>query len=101
MFTFLPVSFLKDRVTAYKNKKTNANIKRLQKVACLGLQKGGFWVKNMDGMVRKMERYVNSTTNLYYELGVLNEIQQAQKKFQNNQHEENRKAFDQKLMWRN
>ncbi|KAL7184589.1 hypothetical protein ACSBR2_026693 [Camellia fascicularis] len=58
----------------------------------------GFLAKNMDGMVRKIERYVNSTANLYSELWVLNELKQAKKKFQNNQHEERRKAVDQKLM---
>ncbi|CAL5395283.1 unnamed protein product [Camellia sinensis] len=61
----------------------------------------GFLVKDMDGMVRKMEKYVNSTANLYSELRVLNELEQAKKKFQNNQHEERRKAFEQKLMWQN
>ncbi|KAI8005037.1 hypothetical protein LOK49_LG08G02778 [Camellia lanceoleosa] len=59
----------------------------------------GFLVKDMDGMVRKMERYVNSTANLYSEMEVLNELEIATKKFQQNQHEESRKAFEQKLMW--
>ncbi|XAR57387.1 hypothetical protein NMG60_11025519 [Bertholletia excelsa] len=59
----------------------------------------GFLVKDMDGMVRKMERYVISTSNLYAEMEVLNELEQATKKFQQNQHEESRKAFEQKLMW--
>ncbi|KAL6989851.1 hypothetical protein U1Q18_015601 [Sarracenia purpurea var. burkii] len=59
----------------------------------------GFLVKDMEGMVRKMERYVNSTANLYREMEVLNELEQATKKFQQNQHEESRKAFEQKLMW--
>ncbi|XP_058083146.1 protein PSK SIMULATOR 1 [Magnolia sinica] len=59
----------------------------------------GFLVKNMDGMVRKMERYVGSTSNLYNELEVLNELEQATKKFQQNQHEESRRAFEQKVIW--
>ncbi|KAK7344591.1 hypothetical protein VNO77_14377 [Canavalia gladiata] len=59
----------------------------------------GFLVKHMEGVVRKMDRYVNVTRNLYSEMEVLNELEQAVKKFQNNQHEESRKAFEQKLMW--
>ncbi|XP_038719202.1 protein PSK SIMULATOR 1-like [Tripterygium wilfordii] len=59
----------------------------------------GFLVKDMEGMVRKMERYVSATVNLYSELEVLNELEQAVKKFQQNQHEESRKAFEQKLIW--
>ncbi|KAL3329034.1 hypothetical protein AABB24_036239 [Solanum stoloniferum] len=59
----------------------------------------GFLVKDMDGMVRKMERYVNSTASLYCEMAVLNELEVATKKFQQNQHEESRKAFEQKLAW--
>lgn len=59
----------------------------------------GFLVKDMEGRVRKMERYVNATAGLYNELGVLNELEIATKKFQQNQHEESRKAFEQKLVW--
>jgi hypothetical protein len=59
----------------------------------------GFLVKDMEGMVKKMERYVNATSNLYCELEVLNELEQATKKFQQNQHEESRRAFEQKLIW--
>ncbi|XP_027365368.1 uncharacterized protein LOC113872204 [Abrus precatorius] len=59
----------------------------------------GFLVKHMEGMVRKMDRYVNVTRNLYSEMEVLNELEQAVKKFQHNQHEESRRAFEQKLMW--
>ncbi|RVX22333.1 hypothetical protein CK203_000964 [Vitis vinifera] len=59
----------------------------------------GFLVKDMEGMVRKMERYVNATANLYGEMEVLNELEQATKKFQQNQHEESRRAYEQKLMW--
>ncbi|KAL2325892.1 hypothetical protein Fmac_024950 [Flemingia macrophylla] len=59
----------------------------------------GFLVKHMEGMVRKMDRYVSATRNLYSEMEVLNELEQAVKKFQHNQHEESRKAFEQKLMW--
>ncbi|XVF66520.1 hypothetical protein PTKIN_Ptkin10aG0043000 [Pterospermum kingtungense] len=59
----------------------------------------GFLVKDMDGMVRKMERNVNSTANLYNEMEVLNELEQATKKFQANPHEESKRAFEQKLIW--
>ncbi|KAM1048425.1 hypothetical protein ACFX13_028217 [Malus domestica] len=48
----------------------------------------GFLVKDMESMVRKMERYVSTTSNLYSEMEVLNELEQATNKFQNNQHEE-------------
>ncbi|KAH6816334.1 plant/protein [Perilla frutescens var. frutescens] len=58
-----------------------------------------FLVKDMDGMVRKMERYVNYTATLYTEMEVMNELEVATKKFQQNQHEESRKAFEQKLTW--
>ncbi|KAL2506626.1 Protein of unknown function (DUF668) [Abeliophyllum distichum] len=59
----------------------------------------GFLVKDMESMLRKMERYVNSTASLYSEIEVMNELEVATKKFQQNQHEESRKAFEQKLMW--
>ncbi|XP_027165354.1 uncharacterized protein LOC113765392 [Coffea eugenioides] len=59
----------------------------------------GFLVKDMEGRVRKMERYVSFTANLYHEMEVLNELEIATKKFQQNQHEESRKAFEQKLVW--
>ncbi|XP_047311176.1 protein PSK SIMULATOR 3 [Impatiens glandulifera] len=58
-----------------------------------------FLVKDMEAMVKKMERYVSSTAKLYNELAVLDELEQALKKFQLNQHEESRKVFEQKLMW--
>ncbi|CAL0303189.1 unnamed protein product [Lupinus luteus] len=59
----------------------------------------GFLVKHMEGMVRKMDRYVNATRNLYSEMEVLNELEQGVKKFQHNQHEESMRAFEQKLIW--
>ncbi|KAL0388445.1 UNVERIFIED_CONTAM: protein PSK SIMULATOR 2 [Sesamum radiatum] len=59
----------------------------------------GFLVKDMESMVRKMERYVSSTASLYTEMEVMNELEVATKKFQQNQHEESRKAFEQKLTW--
>jgi hypothetical protein len=59
----------------------------------------GFLVRDMEGMVRKMERLVNATASLYSEMEVLNELEQATKKFQNNQHEESKRAFEQKLNW--
>ncbi|GMH28529.1 hypothetical protein Nepgr_030372 [Nepenthes gracilis] len=57
-----------------------------------------FLVKDMEGMIRKTQRYVGSTSNLYREMKVLNELEQATTKFQLNQHEESRHAFEQKLM---
>ncbi|XP_074346043.1 uncharacterized protein LOC141684815 [Apium graveolens] len=59
----------------------------------------GFLVKDMEGMIKKMEKYVNSTANLYGEMEVLSELEQATKKFQQTQHEESRRAFEQKLVW--
>ncbi|KAG6420121.1 hypothetical protein SASPL_116639 [Salvia splendens] len=58
-----------------------------------------FLVKDMDGMMRKMERYVNTTVTLYSEMEVMNELESATKKFRENQLEESRKAFEQKLVW--
>ncbi|XP_071701012.1 protein PSK SIMULATOR 3-like [Rutidosis leptorrhynchoides] len=58
-----------------------------------------FLVKDMDSMVRKMERFVNSTCSLYGEMMVMNELEIATKKFQQNRHEGSRKVFEQKLMW--
>lgn len=63
------------------------------------VQELSFLVKDMEGMMRKMERYVNSTVNLYSEMEVMNELELATKKFEQNQLEESRKAFEQKLMW--
>ncbi|KAI3911717.1 hypothetical protein MKX01_029478 [Papaver californicum] len=59
----------------------------------------GFLVKDMDGMIRKMERFVNATSSLYNEMQVLNELEQASKKFQLTQHEETQRAYEQKLIW--
>lgn len=59
----------------------------------------GFLVKDMDAMVRKMERYVNTTASLYTEMEVLNELEAATHKFQQNHHEESRKVFEQKVIW--
>ncbi|GFP85794.1 hypothetical protein PHJA_000723100 [Phtheirospermum japonicum] len=59
----------------------------------------GFLVKDMESMVRKMERYVNHTTSLYREMEVMNELESATKKFQQNHHEESKKVFEQKLIW--
>ncbi|KAM6545659.1 hypothetical protein CsatB_026395 [Cannabis sativa] len=59
----------------------------------------GFLVKDMEAMARKMERYVNATARLYSEMEVLNELERAMKKFQHNQHEESKRAFEQKFMW--
>ncbi|KAL9689218.1 hypothetical protein QQ045_033652 [Rhodiola kirilowii] len=59
----------------------------------------GFLVKDMDAMVRKMERYVQATKNLYFELEALNEMEQTANKFHVAQNEETRRAFEQKLNW--
>ncbi|CAK9134606.1 unnamed protein product [Ilex paraguariensis] len=59
----------------------------------------GFLVKDMEGMMRKMERYVNSTASLYREIEVLNELEQTTKKFKQKQFEVNRKTFEQKMVW--
>ncbi|XAR49006.1 hypothetical protein NMG60_11032020 [Bertholletia excelsa] len=60
---------------------------------------GFLLVKDMESMVKKMERYVNSTAALYSEMEVLSELEHATKKFQQSHHEESRKAFEQKLLW--
>ncbi|PPR88636.1 hypothetical protein GOBAR_AA32052 [Gossypium barbadense] len=59
----------------------------------------GLLVKDMEGMVRKLERYVNLTAKLYNEMEVLNELEHGTKKFQANPHEESKRAFEQKLIW--
>ncbi|KAF6175037.1 hypothetical protein GIB67_039585 [Kingdonia uniflora] len=59
----------------------------------------GFLVKDMEGMVKKMERFVTSTSSLYSETQVLNELEQASKKFQQTQHEESRRVYEEKLVW--
>ncbi|KAE8734133.1 hypothetical protein F3Y22_tig00000778pilonHSYRG00198 [Hibiscus syriacus] len=56
--------------------------------------------KDMDGMVKRMESFVNPTANLYTEMEVLNELEQASKKFHVSQHEESKRAFEQKLIWK-
>lgn len=59
----------------------------------------GFLVKDMDSMIRKMERFVAATANLYAQLEVLNDLEQATHKFHFNHNHESRRAFDQKLSW--
>ncbi|KAG1362553.1 hypothetical protein COCNU_10G007720 [Cocos nucifera] len=60
----------------------------------------GFLSKDMDGTVRKMERFVSSTSALYTELEVLTELEQSAKKFPPTPvHEETRRAFEQKIRW--
>lgn len=66
----------------------------------IDFRKLGFLVKDMDSMVRKMERFVNATCSLYCEMEVMNELEQAIMKLQRSQqHQESVKAFEQKLMW--
>ncbi|MQM08462.1 hypothetical protein Taro_041314 [Colocasia esculenta] len=60
----------------------------------------GFLVKDMEGTIKKMERYVSSTTSLYGELEVLNDLEQGAKKlYMSQQHEDARRAYEQKLQW--
>ncbi|KAG6513732.1 uncharacterized protein LOC121969673 [Zingiber officinale] len=60
----------------------------------------GFLSKDMDGTIRKMERFVSSTAALYAELEVLTELEHAAKKIQENPvYDESRRAFDQKIQW--
>ncbi|RWV79342.1 hypothetical protein GW17_00059537, partial [Ensete ventricosum] len=60
----------------------------------------GFLSKDMDGTIRKMERFVSSTAALYSELEVLTELEHAAKKFhQNPVHDASRRAVDQKIQW--
>ncbi|KAL3828706.1 hypothetical protein ACJIZ3_017508 [Penstemon smallii] len=59
----------------------------------------GFLVKDMESMVKKMERYVNSTAILHSEMEAMNELEVATKKFQQSHLEESRKAYEQKLTW--
>ncbi|KAL1192720.1 Protein PSK SIMULATOR 1 [Cardamine amara subsp. amara] len=66
----------------------------------IDFKKLGFLVKDMEGMVKKMERFVNATCSLYCEMEVMNELEQAIMKLQRSQqHQESVKAFEQKLMW--
>ncbi|KAJ0665666.1 hypothetical protein HanLR1_Chr13g0506341 [Helianthus annuus] len=59
----------------------------------------GFLVKDMDAMVRKMERYVNVTARLYGEMEVLSELEVSVNKFRQDSHEESRRVFEQKVVW--
>uniref|UniRef100_A0A1D1YN98 DUF668 domain-containing protein n=1 Tax=Anthurium amnicola TaxID=1678845 RepID=A0A1D1YN98_9ARAE len=61
----------------------------------------GLLAKDMEGTVKKMERYVSSTSSLYAELEVLNELEQGAKKLYPTlqQHEETRRAYEQKIQW--
>ncbi|KFK39600.1 hypothetical protein AALP_AA3G265300 [Arabis alpina] len=66
----------------------------------IDFRKLGFLVKDMDSMVKKMERFVNATCSLYCEMEVMNELEQAVMKLQRSQqHQESVKGFEQKLMW--
>ncbi|KAF8098691.1 hypothetical protein N665_0260s0001 [Sinapis alba] len=66
----------------------------------IDFRKLGFLVKDMESMVKKMERFVNATCNLYCEMEVMSELEQAVMKLQRSgQHQGSVKAFEQKLMW--
>ncbi|RAL54572.1 hypothetical protein DM860_001700 [Cuscuta australis] len=56
-----------------------------------------FLVKDMEGMIRKMDRYVSSTSRLYTEMEAMNELEATAAKFKQNHHEEAWKACEQKL----
>ncbi|XP_071732519.1 protein PSK SIMULATOR 3-like [Rutidosis leptorrhynchoides] len=99
------LSFIAGVVSRLGNKCTVPQLQGFQHVfndiitGAINVSELGFLVKDMDAMVRKMERYVNSTARLYSEMEVLNELEAAAKKFQQNQHEESRKVFEQKVIW--
>ncbi|KAL9237187.1 hypothetical protein vseg_011769 [Gypsophila vaccaria] len=60
----------------------------------------GFLVKDMDGMIRKMERYVNTTASLYREMEVLSELEEGVRKYPlSNRNVESRRTFEQKVRW--
>ncbi|RID52941.1 hypothetical protein BRARA_G00371 [Brassica rapa] len=66
----------------------------------IDFRKVGFLVKDMESMVKKMERLVNATCALYCEMEVMNELEQAVVKLRRSgQHQGSVKAFEQKLMW--
>ncbi|VFR01509.1 unnamed protein product [Cuscuta campestris] len=56
-----------------------------------------FLVKDMEGMIRKMDRCVSSTSRLYTEMEAMNELEATAAKFKQNHHEEAWKACEQKL----
>ncbi|KVH88037.1 uncharacterized protein LOC112502664 [Cynara cardunculus var. scolymus] len=99
------LSFIAGVVSRLGKKSTIPQLQGFQHVfgdiitGAIDVRELGFLVKDMDAMVRKMERFVNSTATLYGEMAVLNELEIATKKFQQNQHEESRKVFEQKLIW--
>ncbi|XP_020591219.1 uncharacterized protein LOC110032049 [Phalaenopsis equestris] len=60
----------------------------------------GFLSRDMDGTVRKMERFASSTAALYTELEALTELELSAKKFPPTPaNEHNRKVFDQRIQW--
>ncbi|KAL7144908.1 hypothetical protein ABFS83_07G042600 [Erythranthe nasuta] len=65
----------------------------------IGIDELSFLVKDMDSMIKKMERYVGSTVALYAEMEVVNELELAIEKFERNGLDESRRALEQKLTW--
>ncbi|CAN6455324.1 unnamed protein product [Victoria cruziana] len=67
----------------------------------LDFREFGFLVKDMDGVIKKMERYVSATANLYVELEALNELEQTAKKFHQGDGfpKESFRHFEQKVQW--
>lgn len=60
----------------------------------------GFLSRDMDGTVRKMERFASSTADLYSELEALTELELSAKKFPPTPaNEHTRKVFDQRIQW--
>ncbi|PKU67893.1 uncharacterized protein LOC110091983 [Dendrobium catenatum] len=60
----------------------------------------GFLSRDMDGTVRKMERFASSTAALYSELETLTELELSAKKFPPTPaNEHTRKVFDQRIQW--
>lgn len=60
----------------------------------------GFLSRDIDGTVRKMERFASSTAALYTELETLTELELSAKKFLPTlPNEETRKVFDQRIQW--
>ncbi|KAJ7524196.1 hypothetical protein O6H91_18G082000 [Diphasiastrum complanatum] len=59
-------------------------------------------LKEMEAKMKKMERYIASTSNLYQELEILADVEQAARRIQdddNSAHREAQSILEQKIMW--
>eukprot|EP00246_Nothoceros_aenigmaticus_P013593 TRINITY_DN4763_c0_g1_i1.p1 TRINITY_DN4763_c0_g1~~TRINITY_DN4763_c0_g1_i1.p1 ORF type:complete len:606 (-),score=102.69 TRINITY_DN4763_c0_g1_i1:684-2501(-) len=68
----------------------------------IDLRSWEFASKEMEAKVRKMERYINSTTNLYQELEILADLEQAMKRIQEDEESAGKDALaglEQKTVW--